>query len=455
MRLSQVGLHVKGWWHGIGSPRQRTALLVVLAAAFALRVAWCVYAAGEPHGGDPASYYLYGKSIGHGHGYNNVLRDLVRAHEALAGNPVPPSVPTALFPPGYPAVLGGLFWVMFHTPFSGSLVAASATLNVVLGVAMVLMTFELARRVFDVRVALLAAALQAAYPNLIFHTATMHWETTFNFLAVAAMLTIVWQPWQHGRVSTRTLLLFAIVLGCAVLVRPVALPVIAAFFVASLLAGAGTRRALAQCAVVLAVVGLMIVPWTIRNIIKLHSPVVVSTGMGIALCQSRNSHASPVLDFAVLRKYCEPRDLAEIPFEKREVEINSYATGKAFESLVHHPGREVGQWWPRARNAFRSDHDALEDAAGHASRDVVRRLEPVADWYFFVVAGASLLGVYEIVRRHSPPRLFFLLVTFSFAATPLILFGDPRYKVPAAPLLIVLAAVGAIGAADRLRTRRA
>ncbi len=427
--------------------------MAILVLALAVRADWCFYTAHRPRIGDPTSYYFYGISIARGQGYNSFLFDLREV--ALHGTQSTRHIPTALFPPGYPAVLGGLFWVVLRTPFSDNFVAASAILNVILSTVTVLMAFEVARRLFDTRVALVAAALLAVYPNLVFHTATMHWETTFNFLAMAAILVLVRRPWKRGRVPTRTLLLFALVLGCSVLVRPISLPLVGALLVATLVAGAGARRVLVQCGIVFAIVAALVLPWTIRNMIKMHSPVVVSTGTGIALCQSRNPHPSPVLDFDVLHRYCEPADLAEIPIEKQEVEINSFATSQAFESVVHHPMREVGQWWPRATHAFTQDHDALVDATDFAPRGLLRTFTWIADWYFFGVAGLALVGIYAVVRRpsSSPQGLFLVLATLSFAATPLLLFGDPRYKVPATPLLTILAAAGAVGIADRLRQR--
>jgi asparagine N-glycosylation enzyme membrane subunit Stt3 len=150
-------------------------LLAILAVALALRIAWRVHAARD-RGGDPVRYYFYGQSIARGQGYPSRARFMVRIAEAVQGHPVPRSLPTALYPPGNPAVLGALFWATLHTPFSNNLVAASAALNVALRVLTVLMAFEIARRIFDVRVGLLAAGLQGAYPNLVFHTATLHWE---------------------------------------------------------------------------------------------------------------------------------------------------------------------------------------------------------------------------------------------------------------------------------------
>jgi hypothetical protein len=66
----------------------------------------------------------------------------------------------------------------------------------------------------------------------------------------------------------------------------------------------------------------------------------------------------------------------------------------------------------------------------------------------------AAIGLPRFVSRADPRRLFLLLATASLAATPIILFGDPRYKVPATPLLTLIAAAGLIRMVDRLRRRR-
>src|SRR5207245_2933171 len=118
---------------------------------------------------------------------------------------------------------------------------------------------------------------------------------------------------------------------------------------------------------------LMLLPWTIRNIVKLRSPVVVSTGYGPALCMSRHpgargdnaGHGSPQRARNMAR-YCLP-SLAGVPLRDQEVKVNNYAMSRAVKFVVEHPFEEVRLWLPRSRYAYREDHDALEDVAPHTS----------------------------------------------------------------------------------------
>ena len=441
------------------SRRERRVLFGILAVALILRGAWCLYAAEPPVIGDPVLYYINGAQIAEGHGYSNAFALLGRVAEMRAsGSRVLPGhdVPSAIGPPGYPATLGALFWLVIHSPLPDNPFAAAVALNVALGVATVLMAFELMRRVFDTQVALVGAALLAVYPNLIFHAATLHYETTFIFVTMAALLVLLGRPWPGGRVPPRRLVAFAVLLGLSVLIRPTAAPIVLVLFVIAVIQGATVRLAFAQCGVVVGVVGLMLLPWTIRNIVKLHSPVVVSTGYGPALCMSRHpgargdnaGHGSPQ-QAKKMARYCLP-SLAGVPLRDQEVKVNNYAMSRAVKFVVEHPFEEVRLWLPRSRYAYREDHDALEDVAPFVARSTRQTLARVGDWFYFAILGLSAVGVASSARRAAPARLFLVLATLALAVNPIVLYGAPRYKVPATPFFAMMAAVGLVVLARRL-----
>lgn len=445
--------HSKRWWQSIGSPRQRLALLVILLSAFAARSGWCLYAGRPPRNGDAPSYYFYGVEIARGHGYISVaarehnLAEALGRHVAVVGH----DIPTALFPPGYPGLLGGLFWFVRLLPLPENFTAAAVSLNVILSTATVLLAFEVTRRLFDTRAALLAAAFLAIYPNLVYHTASLHWETTFIFLTMATLLVLLHRPWKEGRVQRPTLVAFAVVLGFSVLVRPMSILFVMMLLVVALAAGAGARRALVQAGVALGLVGLMVLPWTVRNVVKLHSPVVLATELGPALCVSRQPGATGSAKFlAVMDRYCLP-SAKGVPLDQQEVKGNNYGLRKAVAFVVRHPLREVRLWGSRARYAYREDHDGLADLSWFISSRRLKVLGRFGDWYFFAILGLAALGARFFLPRKHPERLFFLLATLSLASTPVLLFGDPRYKVPAAPLLTVVAAVGVVRTVDGFR----
>jgi 4-amino-4-deoxy-L-arabinose transferase-like glycosyltransferase len=105
-----------------------------------------------------------------------------------------------------------------------------------LGTLTILLVFLLARRVFDARVALLAAAIVAVYPNLIAMTATFQFETVFIALPLVTMLVLL--PAAIGDDQGRLrLIVSGGLIGVVALVHPTIGLLIFAFLAARL-----TRR---------------------------------------------------------------------------------------------------------------------------------------------------------------------------------------------------------------------
>ena len=137
------------------------------------------------------------------------------------------------------------------------------------------------------------------------------------------------------------------------------------------------------------------------------------------------------------------------------MKANDHAFAKSIEFVVHHPLRELRLWVPRTRYAYEQDHDAMDDVSWFISPRSVRALSRVADWFYFGVLTLAAAGTWAFARRAEPRRILFLIAAVSLAATPILLYGAPRYKVPAMPLITIVAAAGAVTIVDGLRARAA
>jgi hypothetical protein len=240
-----------------------------------------------------------------------------------------------------------------------------------------------------------------------------------------------------------------------VLIRPTAAPFVLVLGVVAMTQGASVRRALAQCGVVVGVVGLMVLPWTIRNIVKLHSPVIISTGYGPALCMSRYPGARGdnarygTPQGRAMNQYCLP-SAKGLPAGEQEVKVNDYAMSRAVRFVVEHPISELQLWPTRMRISYREDHDALDDVIPSVPQSTRRTLATAGDWFYFAILGFGAVGVASSVRRVTPERLFLLLAILTLAVNPIVLYGAPRYKVPVSPFIAMMAAVGLVFLAGRL-----
>src|SRR3954451_21814301 len=103
-------------WRRTSAQRFRTSspeqvLGLILAAAFALRVAVAVYGRHLQQAPDPYDYLRHATSIANGHGFPaTVLAD--------------PGTPSALRPPAFPYLLGATLSSFVHPPFRGFLIEA-------------------------------------------------------------------------------------------------------------------------------------------------------------------------------------------------------------------------------------------------------------------------------------------------------------------------------------------
>lgn len=415
---------------------QRRWLLGILAVAFALRLAWVLYAARPARGfQDPAFYIIFASRIGDGHGYS-----------AFDGGP------TAYYPVGYPAALGGIFWLLRHTPLPDNLEDAAGIFNLVLGVATVGLTFDVARRLFDNRVGLVAAGVMALYPNLVFHTAVALTETLFVFLVMTALLVLVSGRWEG--LGVRRLVVFGVLIGLAALVRPISLLFLPVLLGVALVTGPGWRPALRRVTVASVAAVAVITPWAVRNLVVMDSPVIISTNLGDNLCVSRHADATGGFQ---LDSPCF-RGLEDLERPEFEVRHNDRNFDMAVDFVLEHPLDEVRLWFGRGYHTLRHDHDGLDASESYGVNRFLPRggrdlLRVTANVYFFGVFLLALVALPAFVAGRDPRRWFFLIAMGAMAATPLIFFGDARFKVPVVPFLAVGSAVTLVRRAGRARLR--
>jgi 4-amino-4-deoxy-L-arabinose transferase-like glycosyltransferase len=406
--------------------RERRWLLVIVLTATALRLAWVLYAAREPRGfHDPTLYGVFAARIADGHGYTFANGEA-----------------TTYYPVGYVGALGAVVRLVGLTPIPENISMTAAVFNLVLGVGTVVLTFEVGRRLFDNRTGLIAAAVVALWPNLIFHTAVILTETLFIFLVMAAVLVLVALPASTKRIGWRRPAVFGVILALSALVRPISLMLLPVLLLVLIVAGTGWRLAIGYVGIATLAVVLVLTPWTIRNVRETDSFVVISTNLGDNLCMSRHAGATGAFQSG---SACIVRAKG-LKRPEYEVEVNNTNIRRAVQFVRSHPLSEAKLVFLRGYHTVENDHDGLLASESYGANPFIpsvgrRFLEIVANAYFFVAVVLGLLAVPAFLGRHRPWRLFFLLAAAALAVQPLIFFGDPRFHVPVLPFVAVLAAV--------------
>jgi 4-amino-4-deoxy-L-arabinose transferase-like glycosyltransferase len=453
-----------------GGRRARIWLAAVLGVGAALRLGWVAFATRVPEGRhDPARYLLHALDLSEGRGYE-IPQD---------------GTPTAYYPVGYPFALSlvfrgvGVFHAPEHAPTRKLMAAAwrdrlavhgdslvhlvwAGTLfNAALGIASVALVFWIARRLAGTGAAALAAALTAAFPNLVFHTGVLMTETLFVFLLLASLALLLAAPWRDGEPRPLRLLTFGLGVGAAALVRPPVLVLLPALPLALLAGRLGWRRATG--ATLLAGLGaaLVVAPWSVRNLLVMGAPIAISTNVGDNLCVGHYPGApghfviTPVCRGS--RPYGKP-----VVNPQWEVERSAELRRKALRFAWQNRADEPALLLRKLYFTLWHDHNGLAASESHGKDpflgDRLRRgLAVAADGYYYGVLALALPGLLWMVRRPwEPRRILLVLAVLGLVGAPLPFFGNPRFHVPILPLLCIAAGltISALAQAWRGRASR-
>jgi len=403
--------------------RYRGILAALAALGLAVRLLWARAASREPQGlVDPARYLHYARAIADGKGMVE-----------WTGNP------TAYYPPGYPWFAGIVTWL--SQPFTDSPWAAILVVQAFIAAAGCVLAACLARRLAGPVAGLVAAGVFALYPNLVFHSGVLLGETLFNTLFLAFLVLALRRPAAEAR-RPPELVAVGVVLGLAVLVRPISLAVVPVLFAIWWWARRDVRAALGATAVVVVGTAACILPWTVRNQLRMHELVPISTNTGENLCIGNSPDADGAF---TLSAHCDFGNGLDSP--AMEVEVDQRKTRYALGRIARDPGRQPWLVWRRFWFTWvrDGDHDGLVAVQSYnldpwIEPDTREGLARVADVTYWVVCAAGLAGAAGLVARRRPEDLLMVGATVVIAAVPLAFFGDARFKVPVIPLLIVLAA---------------
>jgi len=400
-------------WSGGTVVRRRELwwLAGAMALGLALRVAYVLVTQDHPLGVDELDYDESGRFAAEGRWlwftppYNEPHPSLWKA-------------------PGYPAWVGLVYTLIGPGP---NKVIALQTL---LGPAVILMTWTLARRLFGPRAALAAATVSAVYPHLWQWEASLHPEAFALPLALLFYLTVLGREPTPRRAAVAGLLL-----GLSLLVRPtsgalLALPAVA-WWVSQ-----GTRRGLGLAAATAAVGVLVVAPWTIRNAV-VHDAFVPISVQDAAIYGTFNDDAArdPVYPWAW--RAGVRRDLDVYATPRSDVALRTELQSRAFGYIREHPSSVpkaffwnglVRTWdvWRPSRVLNQTRYDGR-----------VRRVEMAALVMYWALLALALAGLWRHRRRRD---LVAGVLALALASSVLFtIAAATRYRVPFEPLIVVLA----------------
>jgi len=474
-----------------GAVRRHLVLGAILVLALGARVAWIAAARFEPTLSDDAGRYDFlGRSLASGGGFIN-----------------PNGNTTMFWPPGYPFILAAVYKLYPHWLLADHSLRAALLLNALLGTATVLLVYAIGARVFGRRAGLVAAAMVALFPSLVFFAGVTLSETAFTFLLMLA----VWLTIEAEGRDRRLLLVAGLVVGYAALVRGQALLLPLVFLpfwwragnpqrtqrdtdggttghpqitqmtqmakegepqLSPISTDEGTRdppmsprgadgvangRALWQeVALRVVMVGgpaaVVVLPWTVRNYVASKSLVVISSNAGVDFYIGNSAAADGrgrIVDKLVFR-------YPELPPAEAEARVSGDGFREGLSYAVRHPLREVELAARKVFWLYYRDDEAVSWIDGHGERYVLssgvrRPLQVLSDVYYYALIALAIAGVRRWSSLREPARLLLVALAAYWTLVHVAFFGDPRFHAPIMPVLALWAGEGMIRAWARIR----
>lgn len=393
----------------------------ILLIGMGLRVAWALAVPVMPVS-DAAAYHQFARTlVEHG----------VYGWEA--------DNPTAYWAVGTSALAA--FTYLFTDGFEGIVI-----LNLLAGLMILVLVFQLAGRWFGARTALWALALVAFWPNLIMFTTILSSELFFIAMMLAGLS--FWQrPAGHWLLN---LLAAGLLWGLTAYIRPVILLVPVALALVDLVGG--PRRfamSLARAGGVILIILAITLPWSMRNEEVFGTRVTVSTNFGPNFWMGNN----PDSEGGYMPLPPEVRGMGEIERgEYLKAEAKTFMKDNPLEAaklmlrkLVRLNAREtIGAAW---------NEPGLLPLVGESG---LQALKLMATGYWYLLLGAGLAGIAVLAREGLSAAFFNPPVALwgYFTSLHVLVVAEDRYHMPSSPFIAIMAAVTFVAIVRRLGAQR-
>jgi 4-amino-4-deoxy-L-arabinose transferase-like glycosyltransferase len=355
--------------------------------------------------------------------------------------------PTAHWSYLYTSYLAGVYWLT-----GGHALAARLLQGIVVGALQPWLAFRIARRVFDRRAGLAAAAVTAVYAYFVYYSGALMTESFFILavlwsLDVATRLALPAEGQPFAR--WRRWLELGLALGIGILLRQLLLFLVP-FLLLWLYAGTdacgvrGERRSVRGMVVTLVAIAVTIAPWTIRNYRAFDRFVLLNTNAGYVLFWGNH----PIHDrrFMPILPAGGPTYSELIPDELRgldEAALDRALLWRGIRFIVDDPGRYLALSLSRAEEYFKFWWSAESGTISNLAR--------VLSFGLFLPFMA--LGIALSASRAGPAVTLLLGFVVLYTSLHLMTWTLVRYRLPVDAVLVLFAGVGVVWAFDRLSAR--
>lgn len=407
------------------------ALWAILALALVVRVALLALTPHYVPFGDPQDY-------------DSLARSLVDHGQYTASQFAAIGSPTAIRPPAYPYFLAAVYEVFGKSWLAGRIAGA------VLGTVGVLLVWELARRLAGRRIARWAALAAALAPSLAWLSTGLLAENLYVPLLLGAVVLVL----RHrDGPAWRWPLLAGLVVGASALTRSNGIVAV----VPLLLGVWAVRRQWRDAALLVAAVVVVLVPWTIRNAVELHTFAPLGTQAGITMAGVYNQAATDSAYYGVWRppnKIARLRHLVNQP-GLDEARMDRKLRDFAVRFAKGHPSYVLHVTYHHLQQLFELRDVRIVGSNSQREQGIPTGIARKSSrGGTLLLLALALLGAFTAAaRRLWTRRLLWLWATPVLVLAGLAPFvGGQRYRLFVDPFLCVLAGAAVMTAGDRLRS---
>jgi 4-amino-4-deoxy-L-arabinose transferase-like glycosyltransferase len=377
---------------------------IILILALLVRVIWACLIPVDPVS-DSFLYNEFAKSIASGNGYAYPSGEI-----------------TVYWPVGTSAIYAILF-KLFGVSFVPIVV-----FNVLIGLLIVWLTYEIAQHHFGKNTAQIAALLVACWPILIQFTTILASELIFILFVLAAIY--IWGTKKLSPVIRAVI--WGALICAATYVRPTALPLLAILPALDWLAEGKFKACVLSFFVAAITAALLFAPWVYRNLQQFGEPVLVSANGGVNLWMGNNPESNGGYN-----------ELPNLQF-KNEVVRDQYFKGVAIKFIKDNPQGYLKLAALRAVITYKAEtigivwNGYLEKNVGKPKLLAMKLVSSLYWWLMLALAG---LGIYKGFKNKKIKIFHPLLIVLAFFFVfPILTVAQDRYHLPINPFLAMFAA---------------
>jgi 4-amino-4-deoxy-L-arabinose transferase-like glycosyltransferase len=356
--------------------------------------------------------------------------------------------PTAFRAPLFPLSLAAVYEVV-GVGSAETRWAAGRVLEAVLGAVTVLLIALIGVRLFGPAAGLTAGAIAAVYPPLILVGSSLLSESLFIPLELGAVLAAL----VHRDCARRWrwALLAGVLVGLAELTRSNGFALVLPL---ALLVWSGrprwSWRAATAPAALVAATALTLTPWLIRDasVFGQFVPVTTEAGFGLAGTYNPATQARTVDPALWTPPVAELLQVWSAYPNANEAQVSNRLTHISLDYITAHPGSVIRSSYWNLLRLFNLTGPGIERqfAGGEGYSPTLAEVSVYAFWVLLAVA---LAGAFTTAARRAPKALWGCPAVILL--TTMVLLGLTRYRSPADPFFVLLAALGVLSLVSRGR----